>query len=369
MRTMLEENKVLVSSEFNEIKEESSNKEKKYVFHVVNSVKGGCGKSTFALWLAEHYRKKCESVYIIDLDTAGTSWYDDYKKCITSDYDYIFFNDILIDYKKIYSLNPWRPINSKMLFTYKKSWEDLSEIEKKKTIYACLSDPSRRITKLGYEIDLFEQAVEQLLKSIIILEGNNEDTVHVILDMAPGYDEKSERIFFHWLITNKFLLFKGKEKANYEVRLYMMSNVLYSSINSTIEYINELIKPIDYGSVINDLMNNHKFRILLSFNDVNNYNITTNSSTLLKRITGRWWTNIDRSILSHIMFDQIPYTHAIPFQAENFNVIVSGSVSSETATYPETEFSNPIAYITNSIIGDPPIVSSITKLLGEFEKM
>ena len=53
---------------------------KKIVFHIVNSIKGGSGKSTVSFFLADHFNKRedCKAV-IIDLDINGSSWINDHK--------------------------------------------------------------------------------------------------------------------------------------------------------------------------------------------------------------------------------------------------------------------------------------------------
>ncbi len=53
----------------------------KFKVHIVNSVKGGSGKSTFSLLLADHFVRNGEDAYVIDLDLCGTSWYSDFRCC------------------------------------------------------------------------------------------------------------------------------------------------------------------------------------------------------------------------------------------------------------------------------------------------
>ena len=53
----------------------------KFKVHIVNSVKGGSGKSTFSLLLADHFVRNGEDAYVIDLDLCGTSWYSDFRYC------------------------------------------------------------------------------------------------------------------------------------------------------------------------------------------------------------------------------------------------------------------------------------------------
>ena len=51
----------------------------RFHFDVVNSVKGGSGKSFFALQLAAFHAFKGRAAYIIDLDLRGTSWEPNYE--------------------------------------------------------------------------------------------------------------------------------------------------------------------------------------------------------------------------------------------------------------------------------------------------
>ena len=58
-------------------------KKKRIIFDVINSVKGGSGKSTFSLLLAAYFAsKKDTAAYIIDLDLRGTSGENNYKHCL-----------------------------------------------------------------------------------------------------------------------------------------------------------------------------------------------------------------------------------------------------------------------------------------------
>ena len=84
-------------------------------FHVVNSVKGGCGKSTFSLYLANHLTAMGHKTVIIDLDIGGSTWYRGFKQYLvrsTTEPDETdkeadfrkeetkFLNDLLYEYEK-----------------------------------------------------------------------------------------------------------------------------------------------------------------------------------------------------------------------------------------------------------------------------
>ena len=84
-------------------------------FHVVNSVKGGCGKSTFSLYLANYLTAQKHKVVIIDLDIGGSTWYRDFRPHLVNetegfddngkDVDFSiektkFLNDLFYEYEK-----------------------------------------------------------------------------------------------------------------------------------------------------------------------------------------------------------------------------------------------------------------------------
>ena len=79
----------------------------KFHVHVVNSVKGGSGKSTFSLLLADHFVRNHEEAYVIDLDLCGTSWYSDFAGC-WEEKEPVFINEIMYaPFSRGFSFNAW----------------------------------------------------------------------------------------------------------------------------------------------------------------------------------------------------------------------------------------------------------------------
>lgn len=293
-----------------------------YLFHIVNSVKGGCGKSTFSLWLAEYWRDKGEPVYVIDLDIDGSSWADEYGEYYENDNDSLYINDIAEKASRINYLSPWKRIDSKRLFDYDNTNRFNNEENK---IKACIADPLKRGLGIGYEVDLFEQAVEGLIKNIVENENISNKRVHIIFDMAPGADKNSERFLKHYLFTNKFLVAKGKFKAEHSFRIYMISTCMISSLKSNLKYIEDLlIKPYDYGSVLQTLWNENKLEARVIINDVTNLlgpgetNPTENSEykKILNKVNGDTW--LPTKVKDQFCFKQIRHTTYVPCTIKTF---------------------------------------------------
>lgn len=243
----------------------------KFVFHVVSSVKGGCGKSTFALYLANYLvndagdkRDKNDLVYLIDLDTSGTSWYEDYKRYYSGSIkSNKFLNDIIYDHKLIKSSYPWWHFNKDGTEKFWDKWK--SDGNRFCDISLCIANPEKQKYMPEYQIDLFEQAVKSLIEEDIIkkYKEEKEKAVHIILDMPPGTEAKAERIFRHSLPE-----IMKQDPEEYEIKLYMLSNLSNSSAQANWAYVKGLFKPSSYYDQFPDLLVNKKMSIRMIFNDI-----------------------------------------------------------------------------------------------------
>lgn len=120
-----------------------ADKKTKVIFHIVNSIKGGSGKSTISFLLAAHYNEKEKNeAVIIDLDVNGSSWNYDHK--IDNPYDY-FLQDYMYKPEIIES-------SEGMNLKYKRNNEE-------KILSVVLSDPKRNFRMSDCEIDLFENTI------------------------------------------------------------------------------------------------------------------------------------------------------------------------------------------------------------------
>ena len=136
--------------------------------HVVDSVKGGCGKSTYCLLLADYINKKGRKPYIIDLDIHGTSWYKDKRRYYEEKGErFRFINDLVQDKSNlsgnyIMHLRIARDIDGVNCEEYK--------------IPICVADPSRANSIQEEQLDIFEYTVATIIEHIFFNEGKKDDT-------------------------------------------------------------------------------------------------------------------------------------------------------------------------------------------------
>lgn len=285
-------------------KKDSKANKPNFIFHVVSSVKGGCGKSTFALFLADYWSSKGENVYLLDLDTSGTSWKDDYESCIFNSNGEIYLNDI-VKRSKIYNFTDiWWHLKSNM---YTNGNENISNVN------LCISDPSNRKEISEYQIDLFEQAVIGLVEDEIISKNSNPiKTTHIIFDMPPGVEKKAERIFKNWLLSQNIAKSKlhavnllkdsSCDKTNtFAVKLYMMSTLSTSSIISNWEYIKNLFVPLNYYNNVDYLINKKCLSVHMIINDLTNIKNSDPKTHLLNNeLMGLHLSEIDQRIIQAV---------------------------------------------------------------------
>lgn len=162
--------------------------------HVVDSVKGGCGKSTYCLLLADYINKKGRKPYIIDLDIHGTSWYKDKRRYYEEKGErFRFINDLVQDKSNlsgnyIMHLRIARDIDGVKCEEYK--------------IPICVADPSRANSIQEEQLDIFEYTVATIIEHIFFNERKKDDNAYdidIILDMPPGYEPHAEKIINHML--------------------------------------------------------------------------------------------------------------------------------------------------------------------------
>lgn len=244
-----------------------------FTIHVVNSVKGGCGKSTFALFLANYlqnvYIGKINSIntdlcgeqkikapekvdpIIIDLDLFGSSWYKNHQHLLPKD-EIIFINDLIDDFDRYSKKNYISKLNINFV--------DSDKPVNNNPIDVILADSNRAGEIREDQLDLFENSICKLVLTLV--ERGKTD---IILDMPPGYEDYSERIVKHLLFDINSPLYKkssDKYEYEYEVKFYMLS-ILDMSIEANSQYINNLTEMSNYStdvekitkSVINFVVN------------------------------------------------------------------------------------------------------------------
>lgn len=232
----------------------------KIVFHIANSIKGGSGKSTISFLLAHYYSRiaKGSRAVIIDLDVNGSSWKYDHK-----------INDLNCNYLQDYMYKPERiESNDDMHLKYQsvENYNDKNGEEMRVTAF--LSDPERNFKMSECEIDLFENAIYNIVKKVINSAKDEENIVHIIFDMPPSYEEHADRIINHLLVDLNSPLYK-KYKGEYIVIHYLICACLASHIQLNKNYIKSFkIKNNSYSNMINDLVKKGKYHFVLTFNDI-----------------------------------------------------------------------------------------------------
>ena len=229
----------------------------KIFYDVINSVKGGSGKSTFSLLLAAYYATKPDtSAYILDLDLCGTSWepnYSHYLKPIDSSpvqdpsqKRVHYINDFMYDTAITSSQSPF--------VSFLPRFSDGHD--EKATVFLCMSKPgvSKEIDEL--ENELFENAVFHLIDRINSREvSTGQKNVHIIFDMPPGYEVHAKQVVKHLLLDINSPLEKNvlKNSGIYEfcepyiMNLYMISLLSPAHIKLNLSYVYNLMNGIGYS--------------------------------------------------------------------------------------------------------------------------
>ena len=243
----------------------------KIVFDVMNSVKGGSGKSTLSLLLAAYHAFRPNTVtYIIDLDIRGTSWkinYGDYL--LPKVQAHVFVNDLMYDYKRKAGQELFTKINVKT--------------GKGETafIYLSMGDPNigKNIGQPDVEEDLFENAVYCLIDRIYSQHSNTdkEEEIHVIFDMPPSYDRNAERILKHLILDVDSTLYQNAQKPSgkytnfdkYKVNLFMVSGLTPAHIILNRDYVKDFFQKVNYSSALMQFLEpaDRRFHLFFIGND------------------------------------------------------------------------------------------------------
>lgn len=207
--------------------------------HIVDSVKGGSGKSTFSLKLCCALKsQKDTNPCIIDLDLLGTSWKHIYEKCLEySNYkkgkSLIYLNDLVKDFEYYKNTQFIQKINIISKLNASSDKEHL-------VINAVFCDPNPNAKKL-YRItdneyipdisyDVFHDEFMALLNYL-----NEEGYTDVILDMPPNSDPYSDKVLHTCLKVNWHLNFIQSTS------LYMVSSINLAHIKSTFDWYSDFM--------------------------------------------------------------------------------------------------------------------------------
>ena len=260
-------------------------KETRFHFDVVNSVKGGSGKSFFALQLAAYHTLKGRAAYIIDLDLRGTSWETNYGKYIippdptkgktieaweTGGHDYPYIDRLMWHYENYKSSGIWSKIkvqqfNNPVPDNYGESNHE---------VLLCFAETGNHRKVDLLEEDLFENTIFQIIRDIRIDEEKTDRDVHIILDMPPSYEKHAERILSHLLLSTNSPFEDMDEAFCYSITLFMMSTIAPAHFMQNALYVRSLFEDRQFSSKIVKELKNVSLRIQPVVNDVTDAIIT-----------------------------------------------------------------------------------------------
>lgn len=225
--------------------------------HIMNSVKGGSGKSTTTLYLANYLRRKkhtnstvSHDTVIIDLDVCGSSWSSNYENFMENKNNCIYLNDLFYDYDK--------NSNKEYIFHLNVKDKDTSGF-----INVVMADAKRLTSMKDETLDVLESTVFHLVNELYV---PSEDIVtDIIFDMPPGYEKHSEQIIRHLIMDMESKLYDDS-KREYEIYLYMLSNFNEATYISNLQYVNNLYVNNGYSMSTDKIK---KKNIVFVLNDIN----------------------------------------------------------------------------------------------------
>lgn len=308
-----------------------NNQRKNVYFDVINSVKGGSGKTTFAFALAHTLSraKVLTKVFVIDLDLRGSSWVINYKRFIGRDNgrpynesgiknpEYPFIDRLIAQYDYLETKEPWAYITTQ-------------KDEDSKKFYLCAADDQFSEQIGDIEVDIFEQTIYKLIMNGI-KETDDEKEIHFILDMPPSYERHAERILKHLLISGSSILYNNKifietdPDANYnqyKVNLFMMAAASPDHIRQNYNYIVEWLKQRTYSDEMIHMLKDERLFIRPVISDVTDITIKNIEKELLassnaliqmirekisERADGDYWKGqiYDYKMIEHFPVDKI----------------------------------------------------------------
>lgn len=264
-------------------------------FHIVNSVKGGCGKSTFSLYLANYLRRNKSIPIIIDLDICGTTWYTNNENFIINKKKCHFLNEMFYDAEKYLGLEHifMLHINDP---SDKSKPDDFLKI--------VMADPKGLSAMDDDTLDLLESIVYKIVMELCQLKYNStqsenvlnthETVTDIIFDMPPGYEKHTERILCHLMMdlesklyqeskkrndynyvkVNEMQVYKKiKEKSN--VYLYMISGLNQASFEANLLYVQNLFINAKFSTDTEILNKDNTYFILNNIPAIKDINLET----------------------------------------------------------------------------------------------
>ena len=291
-----------------------SGEKTKIKFHVVNSIKGGAGKSTFALMLANYLiKEKKETAYIVDLDLQGSSWEEDFgsflqykplpkdksvdteisvsenivKELVSTDSECKSIENESVneedkDNKRVSRLGA-NYLNDLMydidgntiqkavryIRTTTTSVRDIVAPDNNEELYdipVYIANPSiDRVDEV--QADLFLNAIYKLIEKIEVKHKNEH--INIVFDMPPSKDKYAEKVLTHLLLDLNSPLFKKiSGDFSYEVELYMLTNLTKSHSEKNIAYLKSLVRNRSFSETMVEFIKKDCFKLYFIYNDV-----------------------------------------------------------------------------------------------------
>lgn len=215
--------------------EEVGDKQKEErTYNIVNSVKGGCGKTTFSIWLA-FYLNNYASDYtkgascIIDMDLQGSSMVSLFHGSDANEKEYNYLHEWIRGYYA-------KGINF-IQQVYSKGLGEISVIfssprQEDKNLY-CAGARSNYSPVLEY--GTFRLGIQRLLKEEN--EFKARKFKHIIFDMPPNTDGYSDSVL-DCVLNPKYIVKDDKFKN--QINLFMMLTVNISHLDATTNWLREL---------------------------------------------------------------------------------------------------------------------------------
>lgn len=195
-------------------------------YNLINSVKGGCGKTTFSIWLAEYLgRENSELTLLVDLDLLGTSmqviFYGHNKQnllCINEIFNGV--NDHQ-DYVQRLELKNGDKLN--VIFSS-------MDVKDKNKFKSGKNSGYSPVVKHG----VFRIGMQKLIKANQYIDNN--DVKHFILDMPPNSDGFSDTAM-DCVMNRKYKTLKDGDRKN----LFLMVGSDMGQTIATISLLQSLL--------------------------------------------------------------------------------------------------------------------------------
>ena len=198
-------------------------------FNFINSIKGGCGKTTFSIFLAKYLQTVNQDCLILDMDFQGTAMEtlfmgEGKKSCC----EYKYLNDAVREGKEIWEYIVRNYITKKIYIDTVFADSGVKAKEK-----------LRISSKNGYspviQYNIFKGGLQKFLKKF-----NGGQYKHFILDMPPNADGFSRTALE--CVMEKNYGVRGEEDL---VNLFFVSGIDLGQIEQTIEEVNALLTDKD----------------------------------------------------------------------------------------------------------------------------